>query len=88
MKKLPDGDPMPCPPLLHGRHGAKVTLPGRRAPRVIRQGAFQARSYFPAVSGKLLPETAQENSRARACKPHLASCEALCPARVMNRIIF
>jgi hypothetical protein len=50
---------------------------------------LRARSYFPAVSGKLLPETARENSRARACKTILARCRALRPVRVMTKqVIF
>ena len=46
--------------------------------------ALPARSYFPAVSGMLLPDTARENSRARACNTLPASCRAYCPVRVMS----
>jgi hypothetical protein len=48
--------------------------------------ALPARSYFPAVSGQLLPRAVEENSRARACKSSLPSCETRNPVRAIERL--
>jgi len=44
-----------------------------------------ARSYSPAVEGKLLPEAATENSRARACGRPPSSCIVRNPVGVAEQ---